>query len=197
MKEKQLFDYAVDVASKLMHLVGPACYQEPTPCDNWNTRELINHMVYELAWVTDLVDGKTIAEVGSKYDGDLIHDDLDSSWQQTANSARAGVLHMRKGNMAHLSYGDVLVENYVNEIGTDILIHSWDLAQALHCSLLINDDIVRLVRERTQPKVDTLVDGGFAAPVETEQGASPIMQLVALFGRPSQKWSTHLGNQNT
>ena len=38
-------------------------------------RETINYHAYDTAWVPDTLAGKTIEEVGSTYDGDLLGDE--------------------------------------------------------------------------------------------------------------------------
>ena len=38
-------------------------------------RDLVNHVVGEDRWTVPLVEGRTIADVGSSLDGDLLGDD--------------------------------------------------------------------------------------------------------------------------
>src|SRR5690349_18972781 len=47
----------------------------PTPCSDWDVRELVNHVVGEEWWTKPIVDGRTVEEVGSAFDGDLLGDD--------------------------------------------------------------------------------------------------------------------------
>ena len=55
-----------------------------------SVRELVNYLAYDDAWVPDVLAGKTIAEVGTKYDGDLLGEDPKASsarYAQRANDA--------------------------------------------------------------------------------------------------------------
>src|SRR5689334_15822622 len=50
-------------------------WKAPTPCSDWDVRTLVNHVVGELLWVPPLLEGRTIAEVGDRFDGDVLGDD--------------------------------------------------------------------------------------------------------------------------
>ena len=62
-------------------------WDDPTPDAEWNVRQLLNHVVSGNFWVTPLVEGKSIEEVGDRYDGDVLGDDPAAgslnSWQPT------------------------------------------------------------------------------------------------------------------
>jgi len=72
MNAKALFLATLDQATAVIDHVAPDDYHRPTPDTEWDVAALAGHMLYELCWVPDLLQGKTIAEVGSVYDGDLI-----------------------------------------------------------------------------------------------------------------------------
>ncbi len=54
-------------------------------------RELINYHTYDDAWVPDTLAGKTIAEVGNKYDGDLLGDDPKASYAAVNTQSQEAV----------------------------------------------------------------------------------------------------------
>jgi uncharacterized protein (TIGR03086 family) len=47
----------------------------PTPCSEWSVRDLVNHVTSEDLWTVALMEGRTIEEVGSSLDGDLLGDE--------------------------------------------------------------------------------------------------------------------------
>src|SRR5881392_1448554 len=92
----------------LVQQVKPDQWGDPTPCTDWNVRALVNHLVYEARWLPPLMAGKTIAEVGDAYEGDLLGDDPVSSYEDALRQATAAV--QAPGALertVHLSYDDV------------------------------------------------------------------------------------------
>src|SRR4051812_36334162 len=63
----------------------------PTPCSDWQVRDLVNHLVNECLWVPPLVDGQTIEQVGDKFDGDVLGDDPKGAWKLAADGAVVAV----------------------------------------------------------------------------------------------------------
>ena len=87
--------------------VGPDQWERPTPCTEWTVRALVNHVVSEELWSVPLLAGSTIADVGDRFDGDLLGNDPvaateDAVKQADAAVGEAGVV----GRTVHLSFGD-------------------------------------------------------------------------------------------
>ena len=103
----------------------------PTPCTDWDVRALVNHVVGEDRWTKPLVDGKTIAEVGDAFDGDLLGEIPKAFGDAAADEAMTAVAErLPAGGKVHLSYGEEDIEEYISQLVADHLIHGWDLAVA-------------------------------------------------------------------
>ena len=63
----------------------------PTPCTDWDVRQLVNHVVGEDRWTGPLLAGQTIAEVGDRFDGDLLGDDPVATVHDATGAALASV----------------------------------------------------------------------------------------------------------
>src|SRR6188472_1572852 len=59
--------------------VGAAQWHDETPCSEWDVRRLVHHLLSEQRWVSPLLEGLTIEQVGDRFDGDLMGDDA-STW---------------------------------------------------------------------------------------------------------------------
>src|SRR5688572_22903393 len=104
MNAKDFFASALEQATVVMERVQAGDLGKPTPDTEWDVRALTNHMVYELSWVADLVNGKTIAEVGDKYEGDLVGDDPVGKWRTAVAEAQGAVDKADASAPVQLSY---------------------------------------------------------------------------------------------
>jgi len=66
-------------------------WQLGTPCTDWTVHDLVNHLVNEDLWTPELFAGKTLAEVGNRFDGDLLGRDPLAAWEAAMREALAAV----------------------------------------------------------------------------------------------------------
>jgi uncharacterized protein (TIGR03086 family) len=184
MDPKSLFKQALEQATATIKWVDKRHYKNTTPCTEWNCKVLLNHMLYELSWVPDMLAGKTIAQVGTKYDGDLLGKDHIANWQKAANKAVAAVNKTKLDKKVHLSYGDVSASQYINEVGADLLIHSWDADQSISCSLILEPHLAKAVYDHVYPRRQEYASSGiFGTPFEVPENSRLQVRLLALVGR--------------
>jgi len=184
MDAKELFKRSLEQATATVRCVQSRHFANPTPCTEWSCRVLVNHMLYELSWVPDLLEGKTVVGVGSKYDGDLLTDDHHRNWHLAAHKAMDVVNKTPGGQLVHLSYGDVPSQQYINEVGADLLIHAWDTAQSLNCSLIFDHEVAQNLYDKLLPRRAKLAaSGAFASPISVAEDARLQTRLLALVGR--------------
>jgi uncharacterized protein (TIGR03086 family) len=160
-------------------------WDAPTPDAEWDVRKLLNHVVSGNLWVTPLVEGKSIAEVGDKYDGDILGDDPAGAYERSAKEAAAAF--NAPGAMqapCAVSYGPVPGEIYAGHRFIDVLIHGWDLAKATGQDTKLPADLVEACFEVVEPQKDLLAASGmFGSDVEVPDGADRQTQLLAELGR--------------
>jgi uncharacterized protein (TIGR03086 family) len=186
MDEKELFKRAMAQATKVVSQVSTADYKLSTPDTEWNVRRLLKHMLYELSWTADIVRGATIAEVGDKYDGNLIGGNLTAAWRVAAKAAGQAIDRCDLSMVAHLSYADKTVAEYLKEAASDQLIHSWDLGMAIGQKVDFDPAITQLIYDDTLPNASTMSATGLFAPVvKVADDASLQTKLLALYGRDS------------
>ena len=86
---------ALDATGRIVRGIDPRHLEESTPCETFDVRGLLNHVVSGNLWVEPLVSGKTIDEVGDRYDGDVVGDDPSAhttrppKWRVTRSHGRA------------------------------------------------------------------------------------------------------------
>jgi uncharacterized protein (TIGR03086 family) len=184
MDLKALFKNCLGQASNVVSQVKTSQFKDPTPDTEWDVAALTRHMLYELSWVADILDGKTVAEVGNKYDTDLIGNDLKKNWQAAADKALASLDRVGLNQPIHLSYGDFKASHYIQEQANDQLIHAWDLGSAIGVEVKFDPDIAEFLYQAALPRQSEMAATGLFAPaIKVPASADIQTKLLALFGR--------------
>jgi uncharacterized protein (TIGR03086 family) len=180
-----LFQRGIADFGRGVQAVGADQWSAPTPCTDWDVRELVNHLVVEHLWVPPLLAGRTVAEVGDAYDGDQLGADPVAAWDaavaaSAADFADDGALD----RTVHLSYGDRPAREYCREMVLDLAVHGWDLARATGGDERIDPDLVQLAYGHLAPIVHLWQDAGvFGPPVPIADDADLQTRLLAMTGR--------------
>jgi uncharacterized protein (TIGR03086 family) len=165
--------------------VGPDQWGAPTPCAGWDVRTLVNHIVYEQLWSVPLFGGATIAEVGDRFEGDLLGEDPVA--QAEAAAARADAAVAGPGVLdrsVNLSSGATPAGEYLHQLFADHLVHGWDLAVAIGADRTLDPEAVRACLDWFTDREDTYRAGGVIGPaVPVPPDAGPQERLLAAFGR--------------
>ncbi|MGH3520492.1 MAG: TIGR03086 family metal-binding protein [Haloechinothrix sp.] len=170
---------------RTVHQVTDDQWDRPTPCTEWTVRDLVNHLVYEQLWVPELLRGATLAEVGDRFDGDVLGADPIGAWERSSAAARAawtepGVLD----RSVHVTSGVIDAREYGWQMVTDLAVHGWDLAVGIAAANPIGDELANDLLGRIAPHVDAWQGLGiFDPPVDVNTHADPASRLVALLGR--------------
>lgn len=185
MNQPDTFDAAADFFNSVIEQVIPAQWDAPTPCDEWNVRQLINHVVVEQLWVPPLLDGKTISDVGASLDGDQLGTDPKLAWVEAVTLSRAAFSQSAAmSGTVHLSYGDDSVANYCDQMTLDALVHGWDLAVAIDTDATLPPDLVAWAWELVAPNQELLTASGmFGTPLDVPNTADSQTRLLAVLGR--------------
>ena len=180
-----LFARAVAEFDARVHQIADDQWDLPTPCSEWNVRDLVNHLVYEDRWAPPLFEGRTIEEVGDRFDGDLLGETPKEEWEEASRAAVAAARSpgaMEK--IVHLSFGDVPGEEYLRQLLNDHVIHAWDLARGIGADDQLDVQLVELLHGWAQPLEDVLKGSGlFGEKVEVDGNADTQTKLLAIMGR--------------
>jgi uncharacterized protein (TIGR03086 family) len=181
----ELYTRACESFDRLIKAIGEEDWHAPTPCPDWDVRELVNHVTVEDLWAAELFAGRTIQEVGTALDGDQLGQDPAARWDQ----ARAGALAVagRPDAMSatvHLSFGDFPGSEYALQLFADHLIHGWDLATAIGADTAMDPDLVRACAAWFATVEDGYRAAGAVGPRPAiSPDADPQTVLLAAFGR--------------
>ena len=162
----------------------------PTPCEQWSVRDLVNHVVAEELWAPPLLSGKTIQEVGSQFDADVLGADPHGTARMAADDAMAIVEEMvPAGGRVQLSYGEEDMGEYVRQLSADHLIHGWDLGAATGGDASMDPELVAEVGAWFSQR-EEMYRGAGAVGARASGFGDPASELLAAFGRAWQ-WGPH------
>jgi len=165
--------------------VGDGQWGDASVCDGWTLRDLVNHIVTGNYWALELGSGKTIAEVGDRYDGDILGDDPVGAYDESA--AVAAAAFRVPGAMdapCAVSYGPVPGSIYCGHRFLDVLIHGWDVARSTGQDTTLPPDLVDACWEVLEPQLGMLAASGmFGEAVTVADDADAQTRLLAVLGR--------------
>lgn len=160
----------------------------PTNCE-MTVRALVNHIVTGHYWAAELARGQTIAEVGDRFDRDVLGDDPLAEYDRALAAAHTafGEPHALEAACT-LSYGTVPVAVYCGHRVLDTFIHGWDLARATAQDDRLDPELVEIVYAMFEPHAAELAaSGAFGTPVAIETGADTQTRLLAMLGRDNRR----------
>jgi len=187
---KAAYRDALNTWSTRVRAVTPDQLDRPTPCTAWTVRDLLNHVVVEQLWAEPLMQGQTIEQVGSRFDGDMLGaDPLATARSATEDATDLADLALG-GRKVHLSYGDEDAEEYLWQLTLDHTIHAWDLAVATGGARVLDPALVAVTAEWFAGRMDMYRAGGAIGPIGPS-GDDPQSRLLSSLGRDAAWGPNH------
>lgn len=175
---------------ELVDGVRDDAWHQPTPCSEWDVRDLVNHNVEENRWAAELLNGRTIEEVGDRYEGDLLGDDPAGAYHASAEVARrAAALDGVLDDEVHVSWGTIPARQFLDQRWSDLLIHAWDLAVATGQDPALPEDLTEAAYAGMKAQEEAVrASGVFGDAVEVPDDADTTTKLLAIAGRDAREW---------
>ncbi|NAZ74536.1 TIGR03086 family protein [Kineococcus sp. T13] len=183
---RPLMGTAMDVVERLLVLVGPADLDAPTPCEGWDVRDLLGHLVAVTRRVAHIARGGRPADLPTVLEsvpgGDWAaawragRADLEAAWADDDLLART-VVHPA-GEMPAAVAGTIYVQEFT--------VHAGDLAVALGRTDLLDEDLARRMLDVSTRFLPASPRGGpvpFGPVVEVPADAPAHVRLAAWLGR--------------
>ncbi len=168
----QLTD-AAGAAARTVQNVHADQLGQPTPCTEWDVRELLNHLIF---WTSYSLEARANGESASD---DLMNHDFAADpgfaagYRAQLDRALAAWENPAKPD------ADVLALNIA-----ELVLHGWDLAVATGQRYAIDDATAAVALRAVAANAEMYRQyKGFADPVEVPADASPLDQVLGLSGR--------------
>ncbi|MDG2906814.1 MAG: TIGR03086 family metal-binding protein [Acidimicrobiales bacterium] len=171
-----------------LSLVGDDDWASPTPCDDWDVRSLVSHLIVGESLASAQFRGEGGAPV-AEVDTSVLGPSPMATWRGTAigaldAAAADGVLDAVYAHPDGDFTGSVIVGFRI----TDNLVHAWDLARACGADIELPEGLAARCLDFWLPLVDVLTGTGasgtsFAEPVLPPDDSPAGVRLLALLGR--------------
>jgi uncharacterized protein (TIGR03086 family) len=181
----ELHAQALEATGRIVAGIPPGRWHGSTPCQGWDVRALLNHVVAGNLWAAELAAGGTIERVGDRFDGDVLGPDPARSYD--ASAAAAAAAFRKPGALdapCAVSYGPVPGSVYAGHRFLDVFIHGWDLAAATGQDTTLDPGLMEACREVIEPQLAAFQEAGAigealpAGPAATAQ-----TRFLAALGR--------------
>lgn len=193
MREGDVFILSEQALASVIGQVRPDQWQNSKP--EWfatggqgdaTLRQIVNYHAYDSAWVPDTLAGKTITEVGDRFDHLKSDDDVDYGPYSSAavSSVRA---HDDPERIVHLSYGDFPAREYLKHTTSYRGFRAYDIARWIGADTQLPDDLVQGMWETLVPDMEAWRKIGVYGPAVPVPEEVPLQdRLLALSGRDPQ-----------
>lgn len=149
--------------------------------------ESVNYHSYDDAWVPDVLEGMTKAEVGDQYEKILLTDKAYALNVYAEYNARA-IERVRDykdlDKVVHLSYGDFSAHDYLQHIISFRAFRCYDIAKLIGANTKLPDDLIQGLWDEFNPVIEDYRQMGvFPSAIEVPEDADLQTKLLALVGR--------------
>ena len=179
---------ALDITGQLVTGVRDGQWADPTPCPDWNVRDLVSHIIAGNQLFAGIVRGQPgIPASGLVPDPDPADADLPGAYRDAAGAllaafAQPGALEQ----VVTVPFGTVPGLAALHLRLTELLVHGWDLARATGQPALFPDGLAEQELAFTRRALADLPAGRspFGPPQPVAADAAAIDRLAACLGRP-------------
>jgi uncharacterized protein (TIGR03086 family) len=144
MELLEALDVAVEAFGSSLERVGEGEWSGPTPCDDWDVRYLVAHVVGGNRFAASVLDGNraadAMAEVMSRpqLGDEPIADLVSSARAQRERFAVEGAL----ARTVDHPWGEVSGQQFLEMRVFDVTLHTWDLGSALGQPVVLDPGLV-------------------------------------------------------
>ncbi|MCW2705491.1 MAG: uncharacterized protein JWQ37_3486 [Blastococcus sp.] len=182
----ELFQRAQAQFTDRVDAVAPDQWEDES-LPGWTVADLVAHLVNEALWVPPLLAGEPYDLIDGRFPeetDDLLGEDPFTGWESAADGALSAFAEddalMRT---VHLSRGPTPASEYIFEMTSDLVVHSYDLASATDGDTDLDGELVTAGLVFAERLPADGVPGLLDPPLEVSASAPPLVRLLARYGR--------------
>lgn len=156
----------------------------PSPCEGWCAIDVAGHVIAGLLVIEARAAGRPLPEADPDW-REAAGENPVATWRTMRVDMMAALTPEALARRIKLGFGqEVTLSEWLEQYPLELLVHTWDLAQATGQSVVFDPDLVRPALETgrrfaTQGRAAGMLGSEVAVPGDADDQA----RLLALFGR--------------
>lgn len=176
----RLLARAIEQCGAIVSRVRPEQAGQPTPCSEWDVRQLVNHTVHDVQSFTAALTGQERAAP----EADLIGNDWSAAYRSAADALlvawrKRGVEGTVQGRI-----GEFAATWAVGQHTAALAVHGWDIATGTGQSTDLDPELGRVALDWARENLKPQFRGtAFGPEIEVPDNAAVYERLAGFFGR--------------
>lgn len=178
------FVRALDGFEAVLAATPPDRWLSPSPCEGWCAVDVVGHVIAGLLVAELRATGSPLPQDDPDW-REVAGEDPLASWRAVRARMTAALTPEALARRVTLRFGDtVTVSDWLDGNVVEVLVHTWDLAEATGQRVVFDADLVGPALEVARGLVPRGREAGFVgAERAVEENAGDQERLLALFGR--------------
>lgn len=178
------YQRALDAFEGVLDGVDPGQWAAPSPCAGWTARDVVGHVADGQRLIKALATGQAPPDPGAD-PGRFCGDDPAEGWRAARADATSALTETALQRPVPFgALGQLPLHLFLGGHILELLIHSWDLAQATGQAARLDPDLVHHAFATAQVVASTLrADGRLGPPLTPPARADELARLLAFMGR--------------
>ncbi|TYC16609.1 TIGR03086 family protein [Actinomadura syzygii] len=178
------FVRALDCFEAVLDAVPADRWFSPSPCEGWSAIDVAGHVTAGLIVVELRAAGRPLPQDDPDW-REVAGADPVASWRATRARMTAVLTPEALAQPILLGFGQrVALSEWLDGYPQELLVHSWDLAEATGQQVVFDPDLARHALERAESLASRGREAGFVGPeLDVPDGADDQARLLALYGR--------------
>ena len=164
--------------------VPPGRWDAPSPCDGWCAADVAGHVIGGLRAIEAFATGRQEAG-NAAYPRSAAGEDPLAAWRAARADMMAVLEPAALARLVPLPWGgEMPLGGFLERYPAEILVHTWDLAQATGQSAGLDPGLVRDALEPVRQFIPVGRAAGLVGPERAvAEDADDLTRLLAVFGR--------------
>lgn len=180
---------ALDGFETVLAGIPAGSWDVPSPCEGWSAVEVAEHVILALRGLLTLATGLP-GEAGQADPGpadprSAAGPEPLTAWRATRADLTSALNGQALPKMVSLPWGgEMALSEFIGRYPLEIVVHTWDLAQATGQDIDVDPELVRAALVTATQFASAGRAAGMIGPERTvPEGADDLTRLLAIFGR--------------